>query len=71
MSTTPTLPADDEPEFLLPFDWMRSGDSFFVPTLRPAHMVYIINCQANSAKTRIRVYPAAKDGILGVRVWRL
>jgi len=50
---------------------MRSGDSFFVPTLRPAHMVYIINCQANSAKTRIRVYPATKDGILGVRVWRL
>jgi hypothetical protein len=61
----------EEPEFIFPFNWMESGDSFFIPTLRPAQMVYIVNCQANAAKVRVRVYPATKDGLLGVRVWRL
>jgi hypothetical protein len=64
-------PTSDEPEFALPFEWMDSGESFFLPTLRPAYMVYIINAQANLAKVRVRVYPATKDGLLGVRVWRV
>lgn len=67
----PLSPTTEEPEFILPFDMMNSGDSFFIPTLRPAYMVYIINTQAGLAKARVRTYPATKDGLLGVRVWRL
>ena len=69
MLQSPTL--SSEPEFIFPFGLMNIGDSFFIPTLRPAQLVYIVNSQAQLAKTRIRVYPAAKDGLLGVRVWRI
>ena len=60
----------DEPEWLLPFDAMKVGDSFFVPTLRPARMVYMIETAAKRAKIRVKVSAMSKDGLLGVRVWR-
>jgi len=60
----------DEPEWLLPFDAMKIGDSFFVPTLRPARMVYTVETAAKRAKVRVKVSAASKDGLLGVRVWR-
>lgn len=69
MSQTP--PVSEEPEFILPFDWMSAGESFFIPTLKPAHMTYTVNQKAYSAKVRVRVYPTTKDGLLGVRVWKL
>lgn len=69
MSQTP--PVNEEPEFVFPFDSMSSGESFFVPTLKPASMVYTVNRMAHLAKVRVRVYPATKDGLLGVRVWKL
>lgn len=69
MSQTPTV--NDEPEFIFPFDYMTSGQSFFIPTLKPASMVYTVNRMAHSAGVRVRVYPASKDGLLGVRVWRI
>lgn len=56
---------------MFPFDSMSSGESFFVPTLKPASMVYTVNRMAHLAKVRVRVYPATKDGLLGVRVWKL
>lgn len=59
-----------EPEWILPFDGMNVGDSFFIPTLKPAEMVYIVDTRAKVAKIRVRVYTTTKDGCLGVRVWR-
>ena len=61
----------EEPEWLCPFDFMQVGDSFFVPTLKPAEMIYKVDTSAKKAKIRVKVYPSAKDGCLGVRVWRV
>ena len=61
----------EEPEWVLPFDLMRVGDSFFIPTLRPADMIYIVDTRAKVAGVRIKSYPSIKDGCLGLRVWRV
>lgn len=60
-----------EPEYLLPFEQMKVGDSFFIPTLRPAEMTYIIDTRAKVAGVKVKSYPASKDGHLGIRVWRM
>lgn len=60
-----------EPEWLLPFEFMRVGDSFFVPTLKPAEMIYQIDSAAKRAKVKVKIYTSSKDGCLGVRVWRI
>jgi hypothetical protein len=59
-----------EPEYLLPFEQMRVGDSFFLPTLRPAEMVYVMDTRAKVAGVRVKSYPATKEGLIGIRVWR-
>jgi hypothetical protein len=61
----------EEPEFLLPFEWMQTGDSFFIPTLKPAQMLYIIDLRAKAAKMKVKAYTSTADGVLGVRVWKL
>jgi len=61
----------EEPEWLLPFEFMNVGDSFFLPTLKPADMIYKIDTRAKYAKVKIKVFPSSKDGNLGVRVWRV
>jgi len=60
-----------EPEWVFPFDGMRVGESFFIPTLEPAQMLYVIDTRAKAAKVRIRAFVSQKDGCLGVRAWRL
>lgn len=50
---------------------MKPGDSFFVPTLKPLEMLYVIDSRAKSAKVKVKSFPASKDGHLGVRVWRI
>jgi hypothetical protein len=60
-----------EPEFLLPFEWMSVGDSFFIPTLRPAELTYIIDTRAKVAKVKVKIFSTTKDDCLGVRVWRV
>jgi ethanolamine utilization microcompartment shell protein EutL len=50
---------------------MRVGDSFFIPTLRPAEMTYVVDTRAKVAEVRIKSYPSIKDGCLGLRVWRI
>ena len=59
-----------EPEWLFPFDAMKVGDSFFIPTLRPAEMIYALDCGAKRAKVRVKSYVTSKEGYLGVRCWR-
>jgi hypothetical protein len=63
-------PDYQEPEWLLPFEFMKVGDSFFIPTLKPAQLLYILDTRAKVVGIRVRCYPAAKDGCMGVRVWR-
>jgi hypothetical protein len=60
----------EEPEWLFPFDGMEIGDSFFIPTLRPADMVYAIESGARRAKIKVKCYVTTRDGYLGVTTWR-
>lgn len=59
-----------EPEWVFPFQWMQIGDSFFIPTLRPAEMIYTIDSGAKRVGIRVKSYVTHKDNHLGVRVWR-
>lgn len=61
----------EEPEWVFPFDSMRVGDSFFIPTLRPTEMIYVIDTRSKVAGVKTKSYPAIKDGCLGLRVWRV
>ena len=60
-----------EPEWLFPFEGMSIGDSFFIPTLRPAEMIYSIDCGAKRAGIRVKSFYTTKDDQLGVRTWRV
>ena len=44
-----------EPEWIFPFDGMEVGDSFFIPTVKPAEMLYRIDTCAKEAKVKVRV----------------
>jgi hypothetical protein len=50
---------------------MKIGESFFVPTLSTAEMLYAIECGAKRAKIRIKAYITTKENHLGVRAWRI
>jgi ethanolamine utilization microcompartment shell protein EutL len=60
-----------EPEWIFPFDGMNVGDSFFIPTLRPAEMIFVIDNRAKAARVKVKAFPSSKDGRLGIRVWRV
>jgi hypothetical protein len=61
----------EEPVWLFPFQGMEIGDSFFIPTLRTAEMIYAIDTGAKRDEVRIKSYVTTKDGHLGVRTWRI
>jgi ethanolamine utilization microcompartment shell protein EutL len=50
---------------------MGIGDSFFIPTLKPAAMLYLVDNAAKRAQVRVKTYVTMKDGCLGVRTWRV
>ena len=60
-----------EPEWIFPFFSMGVGDSFFIPTLRFAEMMYAVDSGAKRAKLRVKCYASVKDEHVGVRVWRV
>jgi hypothetical protein len=60
-----------EPEWIFPFDGMNVGDSFFIPTLRPAELLFVVDNRAKVAKVKVKAFPSSKDGRLGIRVWRI
>jgi hypothetical protein len=60
-----------EPEWIFPFDSMSVGDSFFIPTLKPAELLYTIDTRSKVAGIRVKSFATSKDGRLGVRVWRV
>jgi hypothetical protein len=59
-----------EPEWLLPFEGMAIGESFFIPTLRPAELIYSIDCGSKRAGIRVKSYVTTQDNYIGVRCWR-
>jgi hypothetical protein len=60
-----------EPEWIFPFEGMSVGESFFIPTLKPADMIFIVDTRAKVAKVRVKTFTSSKEGHLGVRVWRI
>jgi len=50
---------------------MEIGDSFFMPTVRPAYGHYIIDLTSKRVGLRMKVYTVTEDGVLGVRAWRI
>ena len=60
-----------EPEWILPFEGMQVGDSFFIPTLRPSELLYAVDCGAKRAKIRIKAFITVKGDAIGVRAWRI
>ena len=61
----------DEPEWLFPYPAMNIGDSFFVPTMKPAYMTYIIDTTAKKYGVRTKVFTVTEKEVLGVRAWRI
>jgi hypothetical protein len=60
-----------EPEWVFPFNGMEVGESFFIPTLRFAEMIYAIDCGAKRAGVKVKSYITTKDKHIGVRTWRI
>lgn len=60
-----------EPEWIFPFQGMEVGDSFFIPTVRPAALIYVVDSRAKVYGIKVKAYTMSKDGHLGVRVWRV
>jgi len=47
------------------------GDSFFLPTMKPAYMSYIIDTTAKKAGVVMKVFTTTEKDVLGVRAWRI
>jgi hypothetical protein len=60
----------EEPEWIFPYDYMAVGESFFIPTLRPAQMIYMADIAAKKSRIKVKIFTCEKEGHLGVRVWR-
>lgn len=61
----------EEPEWVFPYPYMQLGDSFFIPTLRPAQMIYLADIAAKKSDIRVKIFTCHKEGHLGIRVWRI
>lgn len=70
MSTNKVI-AFEEPEWIFPYQDMQVGDSFFIPTVRPAYAHYIVDVTSKRVGMRMKAYTMIDEGILGVRVWRV
>ena len=60
-----------EPEWIFPFQGMEVGESFFIPTVKPAALVYTIDTRSKAVGIKVKSFVTTKEGILGVRVWRI
>ena len=70
MSKKPIRPLD-EPLWDLPYEVMEVGDSFFIPTMKPAYMTYVLDTRAKKAQVKVKVFTVTEKGLLGVRAWRV
>jgi hypothetical protein len=64
-------PLRDEPSWIYPFMGMNVGDSFFIPTMKSSEIIYSVMEAAKREGIRVKAFSAMKDGIMGVRVWRV
>ena len=60
----------DEPEWVFPYEFMEVGESFFMPTIRPAYAHYIIEKTSKKVGVVMKTYTVTEDEVLGVRSWR-
>lgn len=60
-----------EPEWIFPYLTMEVGDSFFMPTVRPAYGHYIIDITSKRVGVVMKIYTVIEDDVLGVRAWRI
>ncbi len=60
-----------EPEWIFPYLTMEVGDSFFMPTVRPAYGHYIIDVTSKRVGVVMKIYTVIEDDVLGVRAWRI
>ena len=60
-----------EPEWLFPFEIMKVGDSFFIPTLKSAPLIHAIIAGAKRAKVKVRTCVVVEGDLMGVRTWRV
>jgi hypothetical protein len=65
------ITAFEEPEWIFPYQGMKIGDSFFMPTIRPAYAHYIIDITSKRVDLKMKTYTMIEDGVLGVRAWRI
>jgi len=61
----------DEPEWVFPYVAMEVGDSFFIPTMRPAKLMYIIDTSSKKHGIRVKSYITTEEGFYGLRTWRV
>lgn len=61
----------EEPVWIFPFSGMGVGDSFFIPTMQPAYMAYVIDTSAKKLGMKMKVYTRTEEEVLGVRAWRI
>ncbi len=61
----------NDPEWLFPFEMMEIGDSFFIPTLKSAPLIYAIETGAKRAMVRVKTYSVIEADYMGVRTWRI
>jgi|APFre7841882654_1041346.scaffolds.fasta_scaffold65445_2 hypothetical protein len=61
----------EEPQWVLPYMAMEVGDSFFIPTMRPAKLMYIIDTSAKKYGIKVKSYITTEEGYYGIRTWRL
>jgi hypothetical protein len=60
-----------EPVWIFPYEFIRVGESFFIPTLRPARMMYRASQCAVNANIKVKIFICSKEEHLGIRVWRI
>lgn len=72
MSKKPPAPQQNsEPEWLFPYEFMNVGDSFFIPTMKPAFMIYMIEVTSKKVGVEMKAFPRHEKNVLGVRAWRV
>ena len=60
-----------EPNWILPIEFLEVGESFFIPTVKPSGLVYAVDCASKRVGIKTKSYIVEKEGILGVRTWRI
>ena len=61
----------EEPQWVLPYMAMEVGNSFFIPTMRPAKLMYIIDTTFKKYGIKVKSYITIEEGFYGLRTWRV